>query len=125
MGVLPATVRSGVSGVVRRRRGFGTRVQPRFLLLLLILPVAFIADRAASHAAPITQQRATEIARAQIDYKTDGTNIRFVRRGLPPKPYWAVSLWQQTATGERTNVTVVLIDAGDGSVQQVSRDVDP
>ena len=124
MGVLPATVRSGVSSVVRRRRG-GIRVQPRFLLLLLILPVAFVADRAATHAAPISQQRATEIARAQIDYKTDGTNIRFVRRGLPPKPYWAVSLWQQTTTGERTNVTVVLIDAGDGSVQQVSRDVDP
>lgn len=115
-----------MSSLVRhRRRGLGIRVQPRFLLLLLILPVAFVADRAASHGAPITQQQATRIARAQIDYKTDGTNIRFVRRGLPPKPYWAVSLWQKTTTGERTNVTVVLIDAGDGSVQQVSRDVDP
>lgn len=111
--------------VARGRRALRLRVQPRFILLLLILPVAFVAERAASHGAPITQQQATKIARAQIDYKTDGTNVRFVRRGLPPKPYWAVSLWQQTTTGARTNVTVVLIDAGDGSVQQVSRNVEP
>lgn len=106
-------------------RGFKLPIQPRLMILLLILPVAFFVARSGSHSEVVTQQQAVGIARDQIHYKPDNTSIRYLHQGLPPKGYWAVSLWQESATGERSNVTVVLVDARSGEVTQISRDVDP
>jgi hypothetical protein len=100
-------------------------IQPRAVILLLILPVAFYVARSNSHNGAVTQPRAVEIAKHQIDYRPDGTSVRYVQRGLPPKGYWAVSLWQENSSAERLNVTVVLIEAGSSKVTQVSRNVSP
>jgi hypothetical protein len=113
-----------VSTAERARRPFGIPLQPRLLLLLLILPVAYLL-RPSSHDRTVDQDRAVEIARAQIAYVPDGTNVRYVRRGLPSEGFWAVSLWQWSGDHERTNVTVVVLDATSGKVEDVKRNVDP
>jgi hypothetical protein len=43
-----------------------------------------------------------------------------VRRGIPPRAFWAVSFWIKDATGHATDVTIVLVDASTGQIDQVS-----
>ena len=67
----------------------------------------------------VTQERAVEIARPQVDFTPEGHNIRFVRRGIPPRAFWAVSFWIKDRTGHPTEVTVVLVDASTGRIDGV------
>jgi len=113
-----------VSAAERVRRPFGIPLQPRFLVLVVILPVAYLL-RPGSHNGSVDQHRAVDIARAQIAYEPDGTNVRYVRRGLPSEGFWAVSMWQWNGDHERTNVTVVLLDGSSGKVDDVKRNVSP
>jgi hypothetical protein len=67
----------------------------------------------------VSQERAVEIARPQVDFTPEGHNIRFVRRGIPPRAFWAVSFWIKDRTGHPTEVTVVLVDASTGRIDEV------
>ena len=67
----------------------------------------------------ISDDRAVAIARPLVDFTPEGHNIRFVRQGIPPKPFWAVSFWIKDAQGTPTRVTLVLIDAETGRVDSV------
>jgi hypothetical protein len=67
----------------------------------------------------ISEERAIEIARPEVDFKPQGHNIRFVRRGIPPRGFWAVSFWIKDASGKATRATVVLVDADTGRIDQV------
>ncbi len=67
----------------------------------------------------VSEERAVEIARPQIDFTPEGHNIRLVRRGIPPRAFWAVSFWIKDKTGTPTEVTVVLVDASSGQIDQV------
>ena len=69
--------------------------------------------------ARVSEERAVEIARPHVDFTPEGHNIRLVRRGIPPRPVWAVSFWIRDATGELTRVTVVLVNADTGEVTSV------
>ena len=72
--------------------------------------------------ARVSESHAVQIARPQIDFKEDGYNIRLVRRGIPPKPFWAVSFWTRKPTGGGYDrITVVLVDANNGAVVEVKR----
>jgi hypothetical protein len=68
---------------------------------------------------PVSEDRAVEIARPQVDFVPEGHNIRLVRRGIPPRAFWAVSFWIKDRTGHPTDVTVVLVDASTGQIDQV------
>jgi hypothetical protein len=108
------------------RRALRSRVDLRLVALLLLLPLTFLASRGCGDTHhQVTQSDAVGIARGEVNYRPDGTNVRFVRRGLPPRSYWAVSLWQQAADGTRTHVTVVVIDAQTGEVTQINRNTPP
>jgi hypothetical protein len=67
----------------------------------------------------VSQERAVEIARPQVDFTPEGHNIRFLRRGIPPRAFWAVSFWIKDRTGHPTEVTVVLVDASTGRIDSV------
>lgn len=98
---------------------------PRALAIFVILLLAtLLASRTcASTSDLLTDEEAIEIAKREIAYTPDGTNIRFLRRGASQHPYWAVSLWQLAADGvTKEPITVVLVDAEDGRVTQVNRE---
>jgi hypothetical protein len=107
-------------------RALRTRIDLRLVALLLLLPLTFLASRSCGDTRhQLTQSEAVGIARGEVTYRPDGTNVRFVRRGIPSRSYWAVSLWQQAPDGSRTHVTVVVIDAETGEVTQLNRNTRP
>lgn len=115
-----------MSESVEGRRTSRLPVDPRLVALLLLLPLTFLASRGCGDTRhQVTQSEAVAIAKGEITYRPDGSNVRFVRRGIPSRTYWAVSLWQRAADGGHTNVTVVVVDAETGAVTQVNRDTSP
>jgi hypothetical protein len=68
----------------------------------------------------ISEERAVEIARPQAGFTPEGHNIRLVRRGIPPRPFWAVSFWIKDKAGNPTRVTVVVVDASTGRIDQIT-----
>lgn len=88
---------------------------------MAVLLIALLASRScASSRADVSQQEAIAIARKQLDFKPECVQIRYVRRGIPGRPFWAVSLWTLTPKGDFGRVAVVLVDAKDGSVGGVT-----
>jgi hypothetical protein len=69
----------------------------------------------------VSKQEAIEVALPKVDFKPQGHNIRLVRRGIPPRPFWIISFWIRKASGGYSRVTVVLVDANSGRVVQVRR----
>ena len=67
----------------------------------------------------VSEDRAVEIARPEVTFTPEGHNIRFLRRGIPPRGFWAVSFWIKDETGHPTDVTVVLVDAETGQIDEV------
>ena len=68
----------------------------------------------------ISQQEAVEIAERQIDYESERTVVRLIRRGVPKsRPYWAVSLSTVDAEGRLERTTVVVVDANTKEVAEV------
>lgn len=115
-----------MSESVEGRRALRPRVDPRLVALLLLLPLTFLASRSCGDTRhQVSQSDAVAIARGEVTYHPDGENVRFVRRGIPSRSYWAVSLWQEASDGSRTHVTVVVIDAETGGVTQVNRNTSP
>jgi hypothetical protein len=85
-----------------------------------LIVIGLLLTRISGRGEPqVTQERAVEIARPQVEFTPEGHNIRFVRRGIPPRGFWAVSFWIKDRTGHPTEVTVVLVDASTGRIDEV------
>jgi len=69
----------------------------------------------------VSKEDAIAVARPKVDFKPQGHNIRLVRRGIPPKPFWIISFWIRKGGGGYSRITVVLVDANSGRVVQVRR----
>jgi hypothetical protein len=69
----------------------------------------------------VSKDEAVTIARSRVDFTPEGYNIRFVRRGIPPRPFWVVSFWIRSTDGGYSRITVVLVDANTGRVTDVKR----
>jgi hypothetical protein len=69
----------------------------------------------------VSKDRAVAIARPHIDFTPQDHQIRFVRRGIPPRGFWVVSFYIRRQTGGYQRVTVVLVDASSGRVAEVRR----
>ena len=69
----------------------------------------------------VSEDRAVAIARPHIDFKPQDHQIRFIRRGIPPRGYWVVSFYIRRQGGGYKRVTVVLVDAQTGKVTEVRR----
>ena len=89
--------------------------------MVALIVVALLLSRLSGRGEEqVSQERAVEIARPQVDFTPEGHNIRLVRRGIPARGFWAVSFWIKDATGHATDVTIVLVDASTGQIDQVS-----
>jgi hypothetical protein len=87
-------------------------------LIAIGLLITRVLDRGGAR---VSEERAVAIARPQVDFTPEGHNIRLIRRGIPPRPYWAVSFWIKNSRGEATRVTLVLVNADTGAVTEVKK----
>ena len=87
-------------------------------LLVLGLVLTRVLGRTRPH---VSESRAIAIARPKIDFVPQGHTIRLIQRGIPPRPYWAISFWIRNADGGYKRVTVVLVDSQNGHVAEVRR----
>jgi hypothetical protein len=101
-------------------RSLRDRPVGKLLALLVVLLFALGVSRGcASRGGEISQREAISIAREQIEYVPDRTQVRMIRRGFQARPYWAVSLATLDADGALDRVTVVVIDARSRDVAEV------
>lgn len=78
---------------------------------------AFAVSRSCgSSGREVSQQAALEIARPEAPFRPEKTQIRFVRRGIPPRSYWAVSMYTLDARGRPERIKLVLVDARTGEI---------
>lgn len=86
-------------------------------MLVVVLVAAFgLARGCASAGRDISSDEAVEIARASTDFKPDRVQVRFVQSGIPPRPRWAVSLYDVDQRGRPTEVHLVIVDASTGAI---------
>lgn len=86
-------------------------------LIVILLVAAFLVSRSCQkREAGIGKERAVEIAKQQIKYTPQRVAVRFMRRGIPSRGYWAVSL------PGTDRVTTVVINARTGAVVEVNRE---
>jgi hypothetical protein len=104
------------------RRGLRDRPLGRIAILLAVLLAAFAASRScASPDTRISQEEAVAIAKKQIDYVPEKVQVRFLKRGFQSRSFWAVSLSTVGADGRLERVTVVVVDARSGAVDEIRR----
>jgi hypothetical protein len=83
----------------------------------VVLLLAFVLSRACSSAEQrVSSERAVEIARGSIAFAPDEVQVRFLRRGVPSRALWAVSLSLVDDHGLPTRTRVVLVDARSGDI---------
>jgi hypothetical protein len=86
------------------------------ILLLLAASGVLRADRGIA----VSSDQAVEIAREQVDFVSESTQVRLIRQGFNLRPVWAVSLAIPIAgTGEFERLTTVEVDAITGAVLRV------
>jgi hypothetical protein len=87
-----------------------------------LLVLGLLLTRVLGHTTPrVGESRAVAIARTHVEFKPQGHTIRLVRRGIPPRAFWAVSFWTRKPSGGYDHITVVLLDASSGRVTEVRR----
>lgn len=67
----------------------------------------------------ISQERAIEIAKAQVAFEPNEVMIRYQRRGLNQREFWLVGLGIKRSDGSYERATNVLVDADTGAVEAV------
>ena len=88
-------------------------------VIAIIVVAAFAVSKGcAGSQRGIGKERAMEIARKQIDYEPRRVAVRFVRRGIPSRGYWAVSM----PGTNPPRITTVVVNARSGAVVEVNRE---
>ena len=89
----------------------------RLAALLVVLLAAFAVSRScASAGRNVSSDDAVAIARNSASFDPDKVQVRFVQQGIPPRPLWAVSLYNLDDEGRPSRVQVVLVDASTGEI---------
>jgi hypothetical protein len=91
------------------------------LVIALVLVAAFVfAQTCQKDQVRVSEEQAIQIARDEVSFEPERTQIRMLRQGLNSKPFWIVSLsipGETEDTFER--LAVVRIDANSGRVEDV------
>ena len=88
----------------------------RLLLIVAVLAVALLSARACRSTDGVSSGRAVALAREEASFAPDRTQVRLVQRGIPPRAYWAVSLYDVDTRGRPTKVEVYLVDRKTGTL---------
>lgn len=85
-------------------------------IVVVLLVAAVVARGCGSAGRNVTSDEAVEIARESTTFEPDKVQVRFVQQGVPPRPLWAVSLYDVDARGRPTEVHLVIVDAESGTI---------
>ena len=89
-------------------------------ILVVVLVAAFLVSRSCGSTNPdVSQDEAVEIATGAIRFEAECFQIRFLRQGVQSQPYWIVSLWTLTPSGEFDKLALVQVHAETGAVAGV------
>jgi len=102
------------------RRGLRDRPLGRVAILVAVLVAALLVSRGCGSSGDVDKDRAVAIALQQVDFTPECKQVRYVRRGIQARGFWAVSLWTLDDEGEFDRVSVVLVDAQTGAVGDVT-----
>jgi peptidase YpeB-like protein len=93
------------------------------LVIALVLVAAFVfAQTCQKDQVRVSEEQAIQIARDQVSFEPERTQIRMLRQGLNSKPFWIVSLSIPGETeGTFRRIAVVRVDANSGKVEDVER----
>jgi hypothetical protein len=110
----------------RPRRAVPNLTWQRGLIILALFALTFFVAQSCQKAQiRIGKDRAIATARTQVSFTPQRTQVRLVRQGLTSKPYWAVSLSVPNRNGKGyAQLTTVRIDANNGKVAAVTREID-
>ena len=87
------------------------------MLVVAALALALVSARACqSRGDDVPPERAIELARAEASFEADRAHVRLVQRGIPPRAYWAVSLYDVGPNGAPAKVEVFLVDRATGTL---------
>ena len=95
----------------------------RVAVIVAVLAIAFVAAQTCQQSQiRYSKEQAIAVAKRQVDFTPDRTQIRLVRQGITSEPFWIVSL---SVAGEREDefreLALVKIDANNGKLESVSR----
>jgi hypothetical protein len=94
----------------------------RVLFMAGLIALGLVLVNVVNRGGPaVSKDEAVRIARPQIDFVPQDHQIRFIRRGIPTRPYWVVSFYIRKDGGGYKRVTVVVVDAGNGRVTEVRK----
>jgi hypothetical protein len=105
------------SSAAESSRSLRDRPLGKALAVGVVLLAAFALSRAcASTEQEVSSERAVEIARESIPFTPEEVQVRFLRRGVPSRALWAVSLSVTDDDGRPQRTRVVLVDARSGEI---------
>jgi len=111
-----------LSSAAGTARGLRDRPLGKALALLAVLVAALLVSRSCgSSPKDVSQERAVQIARQEVAFEPDRAQVRYVKRGLQSKGFWAVSLVTLRPNGSVDRSAVVVIDARTGDVAEVQK----
>jgi hypothetical protein len=108
---------SGRSGLPPRSRWAILAFVGGLLVLALV-----VSRTCGSQDKQISSEQAVATAQAEIDFEPEHTSVRFLRQGVPSRPYYGVSFSAGTEGQPGYRVTTVLVDARTGQVTEVNRE---
>jgi hypothetical protein len=108
---------SGGRGLPPRSRWAGIAFIGGLLLVALI-----VTRTCGSSDNLVSDDEAVAAARAEIDFEPEQTSVRFLRQGVPSRPYYAVSFSAGTEGQPGYRNTTVLVNASSGEVTDVNRE---
>ncbi len=89
----------------------------RIVAIAVVLGAAVLLSHGcASSGRDIKQDEAVVLAKKEASFKPDRYQVRFLQRGVPPHPYWGVSLYDLGPNGMPSRVELYLVDATTGVV---------
>jgi hypothetical protein len=80
--------------------------------------LAFLSARACHSSDDVSSERAVALARDAATFTPDRMQVRLVQQGIPPRQFWAVSLYDEGPSGRPTRVEVFLVDRKTGSLSR-------
>ena len=89
------------------------------MLVGILLIAVFAAKTCASRDTEISDDEAIEIASEVIEFEPDQVMVRFVPKGAQSRPFWAVSFSTVAADGTLDDVTVVVVNAQTGQIDEI------
>jgi len=92
------------------------------LLFIVVLVAAFLVSRTCQrNRVRVSSTQAVAIAQTELDFRPQAHTIRFVQRGVPPRPFWAIRFYipDPSAQGGYLKATIVWVNANTGVVDAV------